>query len=790
VKTSLANPRCSAETGFVGYRAVTFWAMILSLGWVGPLCCRGACGEQNPASARLLSRLPAVPLWFEANRGQVESSFQFLARGRECNVLLAPAEAVLVLAKPEESSPAPARERGSLRGHEARPIRSVRLRLEGANPQANMAGLQELPGKANYYVGNDPAGWHPGIPLFLKVQIDQVYPGVRLIYYVDESARLEYDFVVQPGGRPEEISLHIEGADNVEVDAAGNLALKLADAVVRQPPPFIYQVVHGARKQVDGGYRFKGHATAGFWLGEYDHRLPLVIDPTLTFSTHLGGGFPDRGWGIAVDGSGNVWVAGETLSPNLPTTATAPQRQYQGGNAVFGDGFVAEFAQGTNLNYLTYLGGSGQNAAFAIAVDTNTGAAFVTGYTDSPDFPIQPVVSVVQPRLGGTNLSYPRVYTIDAFVTKLNSDGTLAYSTYLGGKGRDVGLGIAVDPLGRAYVTGLTESPDFPTAHPLQGQYVIGGRTREYDGSSLKGAANAFVTRINADGTALEYSSFLGGASVDIGQGIALDSAYCAYVVGATSSTNFPTMNALSSSLNNNVTASTFADGFISKLSPDGRTLVYSSYLGGKVKDAAFAVAVDSATNAYVAGHTSSPDFPVTTNEFTAWSTSTNLNSDVFVMKLDPQGSTNGGYSVVFGGRARDEGLGIAVDANQNAYIVGFTESATNFAGVEFPAMTNFFSTNIAGGFSPTNSSIRPSAYKDAFVVELDPNGAQLFCAYLGGSGMDRANGIALDTTTTTNVIAYIVGTTTSGDFPGAYPSGSPRLKQQSDAFVARILFP
>jgi hypothetical protein len=720
-----------------------------------------ASGKQPLALTTSGGGLSGAPLRFEVNRGQVDSRYAFVARGRECNVLISPTDAVIALGIHEES-PSPTAQI---------PARFVHFQLEGANPLAIASGIQKLPGQANYYIGNNPAAWRAGIPLYPKVQVSQVYPGIDLVYYGDESARLEYDFILKPGARPDQIRLRIDGVDAMKLDGAGDLVLEIGGEQIRQHAPVIYQRVDGVRRAVRGGYYLAGGSRIGFRIGDYDHRLGLVIDPTLSFSTYIGGRLNDKGWGVAVNGSGDVWVAGETLSRDLATTAGALRPKFQGAHRVFGDGFVAKFSNGTNLSYVTYLGGAGEDAAFAIAVNAS-GEALVTGYTDSRNFPI---TNAFQPHLAGTNLNALRTFLLDAFVTKLDTNGALVYSTYLGGEGRDVGLGIAVDNMDRAYVTGLTESRDFPTVNALQGSY---GNARNYDGASYHHSGDAFVARFSPDGSTLEYSTYLGGTNRDNGQGIAVDSAFSAYVVGQTASTNFPTANAISGSLNgtNHFLA---IDGFISKLSPDGRSLVYSTYLGGFQNDAAMAVAVDSSANAYVTGYTFSTNFPVTQRTFTAWASRTNINSDVFVMRLDQFGSTNGGYSVVFGGRSNDQGLGIAVDGSHNAYVVGGTSSKTNFADL------NAFAT-LPAGFSATNSSIRPHSISDGFIVQLDPSGNSLFSAYFGGSRNDQANAIAFDTTAGA---ACIVGTTLSTNFPGTGPLTFHGKPPRTDAVFSRIQF-
>ena len=769
-------------------------------------------GERNTIQATP-ARMPAnSPLYFEANRGQVGGDARFVARGPQCDVLITPTEAVLILGKRETSSAATPLEQLSSRAGKIHETLFVRFRLENANPRATASGLDELPARANYFIGNDPAQWRTGVPLYSQVRIDRLYPGVHLVYYADESAHLEYDFVLDPNATLDPILIRIEGVDSVDVDMAGNLTLRAGGQEIQEHAPAIYQVVNGTRKHIEGGYRLKGKALAGFWVGKYDHRLPLVIDPTFAFSTFLGGSSTDKGWGIAVDVNGNVWVAGETLSPNLPTTSGTNEAlgpKYQGSTSIFGDGFVAKFKNGTtNLEYLTYLGGGGEDAAFAIAVDTN-GAAFVTGYTDSENFPVS--TNAYQRHIRGIKLNPQGIYPIDAFVTKLDKNGSMAYSTYLGGEGRDVGLGIAVDNESRAYVTGLTESSNFPTVNALRGLYhstlvaystnVNGHITNEfrsnlsnYNGGVFHGSADAFVTRINTNGTALDYSTCLGGGGGDIGLGIAVDANCYAYVVGVTMSGIYPVTNAIESNLHNLT-----ADGFISKLSPDGSNLVYSTYLGGNSKDVATAVAVDASSNAYVTGFTYSTHFPVTTNIFSRWTNLTNLNADVFVIRLNSVGGTNYldtndfGYCVQFGGRANDEGLGIAVDANQYAYIVGFTGSHTNFADIPTNAP-------MPAGFSAMNNSVLAFGTRDAFIMQLDPEGTTnngVFRAYFGGSGGDLANGVALgtvittngDNTLSTNVVAYIVGTTTSPNFPMTGTSKFHGSRVYPDAFLARIDF-
>jgi hypothetical protein len=397
-------------------------------------------------------------------------------------------------------------------------------------------------------------------------------------------------------------------------------------------------------------------------------------------------------------------------------------------------------------------------------------------------------------------------------VARLDPTGTnLIYSSYLGGNARDTGMGIAVDSTTSAYVTGFTESTNFPTTNALFGPYVRGrfaGTVTNYAGTNYHGGnGDAFVSKISPDGRTLLYSTYLGGTNQENGEGIAVDPAFSAYVVGWTFSTNFPTTDPTNTLLNgftNRFLALT--DAFVSKLSLDGQSLVYSVLLGGSQNDAALHVAVDSSGNAYVTGYTFSTNFPTTiTNLFAVFTNSpnpplqitnpiayvskTNVNSDVFVTKLDPSGTTNAGYSVVFGGRRNDQGNGIDIDPNGNAYVTGSTATPTNFAGLNFQIFTNFFATTNRFGFNYTNSSPKGAWTNDVFLVELDPTGSNfLFMAYMGGSKNDQANGIAFDPIANA---AYLVGTTISTNFP-VTNAFQPRIKTtpKTDAFVSRIQFP
>src|SRR5437762_855403 len=506
------------------------------------------------------------PLSLEANVGQTNRQVKFLSRGNGYTLFLTHrGEAVLALRKPapkaDPRKPASLASRpGRLKRDAAGTSTVVRMKLVGGNAKPRAEALGELAGKANYFIGNDPKRWRTNVATYAKVKYEGVYPGVDLVYYGNQG-QLEYDFVVAPGVDPNEIRLQFPGAGKLRVDEKGDLLLGSRGEEVRLEKPMVYQEVGGERKPVEGRYVLASANRIGFQLGVYDHSQPLVIDPVLVYSTYLGGSAYGEGDGIAVDGSGNAYVTGLTDSTNFPTlnalqstfssnyvgfvtkfnpsgsalvystyfggsdggwgrsiavdasgnayvtgvtsasnfpTVNALQSTYGGG---YNDAFVIKLnPTGSALVYSTYLGGSDYDQAYRIAVDAS-GNACVTGYTGSTNFPT--TAGAFQTTIGGLNQN--------AFVTKINPSGAaLVYSTYLGGSGEDIGYGIAVDGSGNAYVTGEAGSTNFPsTAGAFQ--------------TAIGGYSDAFVSKLNPGGSALVYSTYLGGSGEDSGYGITVD---------------------------------------------------------------------------------------------------------------------------------------------------------------------------------------------------------------------------------------------------------------------------
>jgi hypothetical protein len=565
---------------------------------------------------------------FEPNKGQSHESVRFLSRGKGYNLFLTRNEAVLSLA--------PLIERGTIRaGNPA----VVRMKFIGANPDPRVVGLEEMLGRVNYFTGKEPKKWSTNIPTYAKVKYENLYPGVDLIYYWNEGL-LEFDFVLAPGADPEAIRFEIEGADKIAVGPQGDLTLQTSGGIIRLQKPFVYQTVEGRQQPIPVWYVRSQPNQVGFRIAAYDPTKMLTIDPVLIYSTYLGGGGNEHLFGLAVDAAGNAYVTGGTFSLNFPTTDSL-QTTLSGPYDVF----LAKFTPEGALVYSTYLGASGQEIGYAIAVDAD-GNASITGETDSTDFP---TVTPAQPALSGGD---------DVFIAKVSPQGSqLIYSTYLGGTNQDSGRSIALDSEGSAYITGFTVSTDFPTVNALQ--------------PALSGSPDAFVAKLNPQGSELVYSTFLGGKEHDFGFGIAVDVQGNAYITGDTESFDFPTKSALQAVLHDDpARLDRTPDSFVAKLNPTGSTLEYSTYLGGIGVDGSRGIAIDTTGSAYVTGFTYSHDFPV----FNPLQETLRGDSDAFVARLSPEGHSLL-FSTYLGGSGNDIGFGIAVNSSQNIYIAGATAS-------------------------------------------------------------------------------------------------------------------
>ena len=667
--------------------------------------------DKEGSRQQIVETYGKLPLSFEANNGQVDEQVRFLSRGSGYILFLTPEETVLSL------------QRSALENADSTVYDVVRMQLVGANSDVEVTGLEEQPGKSNYLFGNDPGKWSKGIPQVGKVHYAQVYTGVDMIYYGNQS-RLEYDFIVAPDTDPDVIRLQFKGVERLSLEEEGSLLLHTPGGEVVQQAPIVYQEIDGRHRNVEGRYALlEDNNQVGFKIGAYDVTRPLIIDPVIIYSTYLGSKDWDEGEGIVVDSLGNAYLTGKSMPSNFPMLNSL-QSSSGGGN----DAFVLKLnVEGSALVYSTYLGGSRSDRGEDIAID-GSGNAYVTGFTSSTDFPTK---NPLQPILGGGN---------DAFVLKLNAEGsTLVYSTFLGGSRSDFGNAISVDDGGNTYVTGYTESKDFPLENPLQI-------------SSGGGSQDVYLSKLNAEGSALVYSTYLGGKNSDRGESIVVDRVGNTYVTGFTGSKDFPTQNPIQVDLRGS------SDAFVLKMNAEGSALVYSTYLGGSATDDGWGIAVDSTGNAYVTGYTYSDDFP-TQNPIQV---DLRGSSDVFISKLNAEGSALV-YSTLLGGSATEDGRAIAVDDLGNAYVTGTTRS------LDFPMHYPIQSTK-GGGFG-------------AYVSKLDESGSALvYSTYLGGTGNDYSNDIAVDNLGN----AYITGYTNSTDFPTQNPFQATNANND-DVFVLKL---
>jgi hypothetical protein len=673
---------------------VCFAAALLS-----PSICLGAEGT----SPKIQEAYGKLPLSFEANRGQVASGVDFVARGDGYSLFLAPTEAVFALrnAAPQQS---PGRPNDSKR----LPGRShlLRLKLIGAKARPSVEGRDELGGKVNYLTGSDPAQWHTDIPTYQRVHYQEVYPGIDLVYYGNQR-QLEYDFIVAPGADWRQVALRFSGADRVTVDpTTGDLVVQVGKQIVRQRKPIIYQKSPEGRREIKGRYALRKGGRIGFEVGEYDATRPLVIDPVLVYSTYLGGSLTEVPGGIAVDSAGNVYVTGQTDSADFPLKDPLQSTHFTP--------FVTKInPEGNALVYSSYFG-TGAVDAQDIGVDS-AGSVYLTGEAGAGGIPI---VNAIQSNFGGGEL--------DAFLTKINPAGNgLIYSTYLGGAGSERGLAIAVDGAGNAYVTGYTDSLNFPTVNPRQ--------------ASNAGYDDVFITKINPSGSTLVFSTYLGGEFSEFGNAIAVDPAGNIHVCGTTFSSNFPTVNAIQG------TDAGDDEAIVAKLSPGGDSLLYSTYLGGSEREYGQGIAADSLGNTYVTGITRSGDFPVTTQAFDK-THSGDGGTDGFVTKINAAGNALV-YSSFLGGTSVENSRSIAVDSNGAAYVTGSTTS------VDFP---------IVNPLQSTTDAEFPE-WHDGFLTKVNPAGdALLFSTYLGGVFDDFPSRVVVDAAGD----AYVLGLTFSPDFP------------------------
>jgi hypothetical protein len=668
-----------------------------------------------------------LPISFEKNEGQAPPEVKFIGRGLGHTTYLTESEAVLVFAAPAERGARPSRGPGRDAGVVAGgATQVVRIKPAGASPGSGVAGVERLPGDANYFIGGDPSGWKTDVATFGKVHYESVYPGIGLTYYGNQG-QLEFDFTVAPGADPGLIGLTYAGVEALLPAADGALRLKTAAGDLLQSAPIIYQEEAGRRVGVEGEYVLREDRSVGFRVRDYDRSKPLVIDPVIRYSTFLGGAGGEAAFAVAVDSAGNSYVTGLTRSTDFPTVS--PAQGAAGGGAR--DVFVTKInPTGSAILYSTYVGGSGDEQGVDVAINSS-GGAYVTGWTTSTNYPL---ASPFQNFYGGGSN--------DGFLTRLSPAGnSIVYSTYAGGSGTDVGTGVALDSSGNIYGIGYTNSPNLQLVNAFQ---------------PFKGAGfDAYLVKTDAAGAGITYSTYLGGNGDDFGNKIAVDGSGNVYGVGDTGSTDLLTVGGVQTFYAGG------GDAYVAKLSANGSALLYGTYAGGSNFDSGTAITLDSSNNIYVAGFTESTNLTMVNALQPLKKGGDEGGFDGFFAKLNSSGSSIL-YSSYLGGDGDDILNDIAVDSAGTLFLTGQTEAPN------FPLVNPVQALN-GGGL-------------DVFLSRVSASGSSLlYSTYLGGGGNDVGWGVGADGQGN----AYVVGQAISSNYP---VSGSLQpFRGTSDAFVTKV---
>jgi hypothetical protein len=794
----------------------------------------------KPNAQHILGQLP---LMFEPNQGQADSSIRFLARGAGYGLYLDPAGATLSFAT---ASPRNGQAGSRREAH-------LRMNLAGSNPVAVATGSELLPGKTNYLIGNDPKKWHTDIPQFAQVRYASVYPGIDLVFYGNQG-RLEYDFRVAPGADPRQAMLQFEGAGKVEV-RGGDLVFVGGNASgLRLQVPQIYQRDGDRKQPVAGHFTLRGGNRVGFAVGEYDRSRELIIDPILDFSTYFGGAGTETSPSVAVNGDGFIYVAGSTTnSTGFPVAGTTI------GSA--GNVFVTKInpTQPASVIYLTFLGGNGTDTSVGIGVDSG-GLTYIAGTTTSTNFP-----TTSNGYQNGTTATALKgapctgITCSSVFVSVLNAVGDAqTYATYLSGNGNDVASGMTIDLTGNAYVTGSTTSNNATSL-----DVVFPASSFPFQALPLS-AIQFFVTKINTNlpGTSsVAYSTYFGAGTpagaVAVGGGIAVDNIGNMYFTGTTNfynsgqgpygdsspvGTDFPILNSYQPCLdtvpptvlgtsNPCSPPTTLASGayptdaFLAKINPNaaqGAQLLFSTYLGGTVNETGTGVAIDSgAANIYLTGETNSdsPPFnfptgvapyqpcldtpsgtlPSCTGAPTSLPSSP-ANYDAYVARFtNPTVSTTGTpndvaltYFTYLGGGGNDSGSAIAVldtssTSLDDVVVTGATNSGTN----SFVANPPPFPVTLTCALPPCVLQSTLNGVQNAFYAEINTTTTTgqtggSYVTYFGGTGVDSGTGIAVDPYQNTYFVGQTTSTSTSTpSFPLANPLQA-NLSGTQDAFIVK----
>ena len=711
-------------------KVISFIVIILIFAFCGPI-------SASP-DIQVMKNITSVPMTFTENKGQWDEQVLFRADAGGATMWFTEDGTVYQFIR-TVSNDNDTQTHPPLMGPEGMDIRpdsiesiAIKAFFVGANSNPRMIGSDKIEYKCNYFYGNEPDRWYTDVPNFNSITYREIYPGIDLKYY-GNGKQMEYDFIISPGADPSVIQIKYDGIQSLSVNSDGELVVETEWGEIIEKRPVVYQIKDGVKKAIEGEYLTTNENSFGFQLdSDYDPALPLVIDPVLTYSTYLGGNSDDYGRDIAVDDSGNAYIFGETQSYDFPMV-----NPYDGSNNGSWDVFVTKLnSTGDGLVYSTYLGGISSDFGYGGITVDDSGNAYISGVTNSSDFPT--TAAAYQTSIQGSN---------DIFAAKLNMSGNgLVYSTYLGGSSIETCYsGFSIDNSGNAYISGSTQSSNFPTT---MGAYQ----------PSLQGVYDVFVAKLNYAGSDLIYSTYLGGNNYDYGRGLAVDAFGSAYILGYTQSSNFPTtLGAFQTSYQGS------SDIFVTKLNVTGTGLDFSTYLGGSNADYSYGdIITDDSGNAYVTGMTQSTNFPVTAGAFqTVYQGGA---YDAFVSKVSSTGALLL-YSTYMGGGGDDYCYDIAIDNNNCAYLGGYTVSS------DFPATFDAFQTSFQGGSW------------DGFIVKLNSIGDSLqYSSYLGGSSDDYGTGIIVDNDNS----VIMAGLTQSVNFPtlNAYDS---TFYSAYEVFVAKF---
>lgn len=638
-------------------------------------------------------------IYFEQNLGQFAAGIYYQTHLNHAQMRFmqdGPSNALVrELKKPSLTNSTPKYENYRWMGEQEEEYEALVWNLHFANisPQAAISGRNAMPGKINYFIGNDSSQWVRGAERFQELWYEDLYPGIDLRYYGTAEHQIKYDLIVNAGTETSNIKIYLEGTEGYQINAEGELEVLTKWGVVKDDAPYAYQYIDGQEVEVAVAYQALDAENVGFQInGAYDRNYPLIIDPiTLNWASFMhSSGSDDYVMATTLDDDNYVYISGYTKSLTFPTTPGVFQDVYGGGI----DAYVAKMTpQGTSLVYATYLGGYDWELAYGIGLNAKK-EVYISGFLRSTDYPT--TLGSVQPTSGGG--------LIEGFVSCLSINGdNLIYSTYLGGSDRDYLYDMRVNSAGEAYVSGYTLSSNYP---------VTPGAFQ----TSLQGNGDAFVTKLAANGSSVLQSTFIGGSNYDLANGMALHSNGEVMLVGNTGSLDYPVTAGVVQPNMSTAPSSAVEDAFITKLSADFSSLEYSTYLGGTDTDGAYCVAVNSAGEAFVSGVTYSSNLSVSLGAYQHPGNASLGNGDAFVARFTSDGSSLS-YLTYLGGSDIDFGKSIAVNSDNEVYLVGATRS------LNFPVTAG--SSAFAGMY-------------DLYVASLSSDGSTVnHATYLGGQYND-----------------------------------------------------